>query len=111
MLTAISAHHRTSSKSRGDSSVIRAFTFSYAAAATDALEWISRGRSPGATAYSVIVGSAITVLVGMIAAGPWACSPEASCCPIRPPRFPAASPASAPVPPAPADVAREPGQP
>jgi tellurite resistance protein len=45
-----------------------AFTFSYAAAATDALEWISQRRPAGAAAYAIAVIAAITVFIAVIAA-------------------------------------------
>jgi tellurite resistance protein len=44
-----------------------AFTFSYAAAATLALEWIDIQRPPGATAWSVLVLVLITGFIGVIA--------------------------------------------
>jgi tellurite resistance protein len=44
-----------------------AFTFSYAAAATDGLEWISREKPVGATAYASVIIAAITLLIGLIA--------------------------------------------
>lgn len=44
-----------------------AFTFSYAAAATDGMLWIDKERPPGATAYAVIGAAAITLLIGAIA--------------------------------------------
>jgi tellurite resistance protein len=44
-----------------------AFTFSYAAAATLALDWISIERPPGATAWSVLVLVLITGFIGVIA--------------------------------------------
>jgi len=43
-----------------------AFTFSYAAAATDALLWITIARPPGATGYAIAVVTLITVFVGAI---------------------------------------------
>jgi tellurite resistance protein len=45
-----------------------AFTFSWAATATDALEWIELRKPPGATAYAVAVLTVITVFIGYIAA-------------------------------------------
>ena len=45
-----------------------AFTFSYAAAATLALEWISITRPPGATAGTVLVLVLITAFIGTFAA-------------------------------------------
>ena len=45
-----------------------AFTFSYAAAGTDALLWISRERPPGATLYSALVVLLITAFIAAIAA-------------------------------------------
>jgi tellurite resistance protein len=44
-----------------------AFTFSYAAAATDGLEWISQKKPAGATAYAIVIIAAITALIGVIA--------------------------------------------
>jgi tellurite resistance protein len=44
-----------------------AFTFSYAAAATDGLEWISQQKPAGATAYAIVIIAAITLLIGVIA--------------------------------------------
>jgi tellurite resistance protein len=44
-----------------------AFTFSWAAAATDALEWIALRRPPGAAAWSVVTLAAITVFIAAIA--------------------------------------------
>jgi tellurite resistance protein len=45
-----------------------AFTFSYAAVATDALLWISIARPPGATGYAIAVVTLITVFIAAIAA-------------------------------------------
>ena len=45
-----------------------AFTFSYAAAATDALLWINATRPAGATAYGAVVIALITALISAIAA-------------------------------------------
>jgi tellurite resistance protein len=45
-----------------------AFTFSYTAAATDALEWIDRLQPPGAALYAQLVLAAVTVLIAAIAA-------------------------------------------
>ena len=45
-----------------------AFTFSYAAAATDALLWIRFGRPAGATGYAIATLTLITVLIAAIAA-------------------------------------------
>jgi tellurite resistance protein len=45
-----------------------AFTFSWAATATDALEWIELRKPPGATAYAVAILTVITVFIGYIAA-------------------------------------------
>jgi tellurite resistance protein len=45
-----------------------AFTFSWAAAATDALEWIALRKPPGATAYAAVTLAVITAFVGYIAA-------------------------------------------
>jgi tellurite resistance protein len=45
-----------------------AFTFSYAAACTDALLWISRERPPGATLYSAFIVLLITAFIAAIAA-------------------------------------------
>lgn len=44
------------------------FTFSYAAAATDALLWIHATRPPGATAYAIVAIALITALIAAIAA-------------------------------------------
>jgi tellurite resistance protein len=44
-----------------------AFTFSYAAAATDGLAWISQAKPAGAAAYAVVIIAAITLLIGAIA--------------------------------------------
>jgi tellurite resistance protein len=44
-----------------------AFTFSWAAAATDALEWIGLRRPPGAAAYATVVLAAITAFIGYVA--------------------------------------------
>jgi tellurite resistance protein len=44
-----------------------AFTFSYAAAAADALEWIGKSRPPGAEVYAACTIGPITVLVLAIA--------------------------------------------
>lgn len=46
-----------------------AFTFSYAAAATLAVEWIRIERPPGATAWSVLVLVLITGFIGVIGVG------------------------------------------
>ena len=45
-----------------------AFTFSWAATATCALDWIALRRPPGATALAVLVLALITALIGVIAA-------------------------------------------
>jgi len=45
-----------------------AFTFSYAAVATDALLWIAIARPPGATAYAIAVVTLITVFIAAIGA-------------------------------------------
>jgi tellurite resistance protein len=45
-----------------------AFTFSYAAVATDALLWITTERPPGATGYAIAVVTLITVFIVAIAA-------------------------------------------
>jgi tellurite resistance protein len=45
-----------------------AFTFSYAATATDALEWIALRKPPGAVAYAAAILIVITVFIGYIAA-------------------------------------------
>ncbi len=45
-----------------------ALTFSYAAAATDALLWITAARPAGARAYAAVVIALITALIGVIAA-------------------------------------------
>jgi hypothetical protein len=45
-----------------------AFTFSYAAAATDALRWITLKHPPGTTAYAAVVITAITGFILAIAA-------------------------------------------
>ncbi len=45
-----------------------AFTFSYAIGITLALEWITRTNPPGATGYAIAAITAITVLIGAIAA-------------------------------------------
>ncbi len=45
-----------------------AFTFSWAAAATDALEWIALRKPAGATAYAVVILAVITAFVGYVAA-------------------------------------------
>lgn len=45
-----------------------AFTFSYAAAATDALEWISHEHAPGAAVYAACTLGFITVLIIAIGA-------------------------------------------
>jgi tellurite resistance protein len=45
-----------------------AFTFSYAITITLALEWITRTNPPGATGYAIAAITAITVLIGAIAA-------------------------------------------
>jgi len=45
-----------------------AFTFSYAAAATDALLWITNARPPGATGYAIAVVTLITVFIAAIGA-------------------------------------------
>jgi tellurite resistance protein len=44
-----------------------AFTFSYAAAATDGLEWVSQRKPAGATACAIVIIAAITLLIGAIA--------------------------------------------
>ena len=44
-----------------------AFTFSYAAAATDALQWISREKPPGETLYSALIIALITAFITAIA--------------------------------------------
>ena len=44
-----------------------AFTFSWAATATYALEWIALRRPPGATGYAVAIITVITAFVGVIA--------------------------------------------
>jgi tellurite resistance protein len=50
------------------SPVFWAFTFSYAAAATDALAWIAAARPRGATGYAIAVIALITIFVAAIAA-------------------------------------------
>lgn len=45
-----------------------AFTFAYAAAVTDALDWITLKRPPAAAAYAVTLLAAITILISAIAA-------------------------------------------
>lgn len=45
-----------------------AFTFSYAIAVTCALEWITRTKPPGATAYAIAAVTAISVFIAAIAA-------------------------------------------
>jgi tellurite resistance protein len=45
-----------------------AFTFSWAATATDALEWIALRKPPGATAYAAAILVVITVFISYIAA-------------------------------------------
>jgi tellurite resistance protein len=45
-----------------------AFTFSFAAAATDALLWIRRAGPPGAAGYAIAILAAITVLLAAITA-------------------------------------------
>jgi len=45
-----------------------AFTFSYAAVATDALLWITVARPPGATGYAIAVVTLITVFIAAIGA-------------------------------------------
>jgi hypothetical protein len=45
-----------------------AFTFSWAAAATDALSWIALRRPPGATVYATVILAVITAFIGYIAA-------------------------------------------
>lgn len=44
-----------------------AFTFSWAATATDALQWIALGRPPGAAGYAIVIITAITAFVAVIA--------------------------------------------
>ncbi|HUB41466.1 MAG TPA: hypothetical protein VMA72_21700 [Streptosporangiaceae bacterium] len=44
-----------------------AFTFSYAAVASDALLWLKSAKPPGATAYVIVVVTLITVLIVAIA--------------------------------------------
>jgi tellurite resistance protein len=50
------------------SPVFWAFTFSYAAVATDALLWIAVARPPGGTGYAIAVIIAITAFIAAIAA-------------------------------------------
>jgi tellurite resistance protein len=45
-----------------------AFTFSYAAAATDALEWIALRHPAGATTYAAVIIGAITIFIGAVTA-------------------------------------------
>jgi tellurite resistance protein len=45
-----------------------AFTFSWAATATDALEWIALRKPPGAAAYATVILVLITAFIGYIAA-------------------------------------------
>jgi tellurite resistance protein len=45
-----------------------AFTFSWAAAATDALEWITLRKPAGATVCAVVILAVITAFVGYVAA-------------------------------------------
>jgi tellurite resistance protein len=45
-----------------------AFTFSWAATATDALTWIALRRPPGATVYAAVILAVITAFIGYIAA-------------------------------------------
>jgi tellurite resistance protein len=45
-----------------------AFTFSWAAVATDALEWIAARKPPGAAGYAAVILAVITAFVGYIAA-------------------------------------------
>lgn len=44
-----------------------AFTFSYAAVATDALVWITVTRPPGAAGYAIVIVTLITVFIAAIA--------------------------------------------
>jgi tellurite resistance protein len=44
-----------------------AFTCSYAAAATDGLEWLSLRKPAGAVGYAIVIIAAITTLIGVIA--------------------------------------------
>jgi len=44
-----------------------AFTFSWAAAATDGLEWIALRKPPGAVAYAAVILALITAFIGYIA--------------------------------------------
>ena len=46
---------------------ILGLTFTYAAAATDALAWITLTRPPGATGYAIAVAALITVFIAAIA--------------------------------------------
>jgi tellurite resistance protein len=44
-----------------------AFTFAYASAAADGLDWISHKKPPGAAVYAVVIIAAITLFIGVIA--------------------------------------------
>jgi tellurite resistance protein len=44
-----------------------AFTFAYASAAADGLDWISHKKPPGAAVYAVIILAAITLFIAVIA--------------------------------------------
>jgi tellurite resistance protein len=44
-----------------------AFTFAYASAAADGLDWINQKRPPGAAAYAATIIAAITLFIGVIA--------------------------------------------
>jgi tellurite resistance protein len=62
-----------------------AFTFSYAAVATDALLWLKVTRPPGATAYVIIVVVLISVLIVAIAARTIVALGRGQFFPARPP--------------------------
>ena len=63
-----------------------AFTFSYAAAATDALRWITLKHPAGATAYAVVVITAITGFILAIAARTVVAAIRGQLFPAPPPR-------------------------
>jgi tellurite resistance protein len=71
-----------------------AFTFSWAAAATDALEWIAVRRPPGAAAYATAVLSVITLFIGYVAVRTVILVRRGQLLPPRP--LPAAGPAPQP---------------
>jgi tellurite resistance protein len=72
-----------------------AFTFSYAATATDALEWIGLKHPAGATAYSAVIVATITAFIVAIAVRTFVAIRHHQFFPVSPPK-PAVEPSPRP---------------